>query len=326
MSEHLRQLGPLALGSRLREVSDRLFAQGDEVYARAGLNVSARWFPVLALLAQGGPQPITQIARLTGLSHPYVIALTRKMAAAGYLDDARDAADERRRLVHLSPAGLELLEQLQPVWDGLRRVVAAAFERMQLDLNEALNRFEADIAAHPWPEAMAALAGGGAIEVLDFEPRYAGDFKRLNVEWLEQYFEVEPVDLAVLDAPVETIIEPGGAIFLARRDGAVVGTCALKHEGEGVYELTKMGVTQHQRGGGVGAALMQAAISRFLELQGRTLYLETNRILAPAIRLYERFGFVDQGIRKPGSIYDRSNVYMVWSGQRPARRPGAGGA
>jgi putative acetyltransferase len=153
-----------------------------------------------------------------------------------------------------------------------------------------------------------------AIEVIDFEPRYAADFRRLNVEWLEQYFRVEPVDLDVLEAPQEKIIDKGGAVFLARSGDEIVGTCALKHDGDGVYELTKMGVTTRRRGGGIGAALLGAAIDRFVALGGRSLYLETNRILEPAIRLYEHFGFVDQGRRKPGSVYQRSNVYMIWNG------------
>lgn len=151
------------------------------------------------------------------------------------------------------------------------------------------------------------------VEVVEFEPCHGADFRRLNVEWLEQYFQVEPVDLEVLDAPLEKIIDRGGAIFMARSGDEFVGTCALKHEGDGVYELTKMGVTGRRRGGGIGAALLEAAIDRFVMLGGRTLYLETNRILEPAIRLYERFGFVDQGFRKPGSVYERSNVYMIWS-------------
>jgi DNA-binding MarR family transcriptional regulator/ribosomal protein S18 acetylase RimI-like enzyme len=313
VTEHLQGLGVLALGSRLRAVSDRLFAQGDVVYERQGLNVSARWYPVLALLAERGPQPIMQIAKLSGLSHPYVIAITRKMAAAGYLDEARDPADERRRLVHLNAAGLALLEQLEPVWDGLRGVVKGAFERIGVDLVEALNRFEQDLQRNPWPEEMAKSLRQ-PIEIIDFEPRYAPDFRRLNVEWLEQYFQVEPVDLEVLDAPQEKVIDRGGAVLFARSADAIVGTCALKHEGDGVYELTKMGVTTQRRGAGIGAALLRAAIDRFVALGGRTLYLETNRLLQPAIRLYEGFGFVDQGHRKPGSIYERSNVYMIWSG------------
>ena len=96
-----------------------------------------------------------------------------------------------------------------------------------------------------------------------------------------------------------------------------MGTCALKHEGDGVYELTKMGVTSQHRHLGIGAKLMVAALQRFQALRGTRLYLETNRVLVPAIRLYERYGFVDQGVRKPDTVYERSNVYMIWSGEMP---------
>lgn len=151
-------------------------------------------------------------------------------------------------------------------------------------------------------------------EVINFEDRYADAFKHLNVEWLEQYFEVEPVDLEVLDDPEGKILRPGGAILFIRDGEEIIGTCALKHEGDGVFELTKMGVTQRRRGDGLGAQLMHAALVRYEALGGRHLYLETNSVLTPAINLYKRFGFVDQGHRKPGSVYQRSNVYMVWGG------------
>jgi len=33
------------------------------------------------------------------------------------------------------------------------------------------------------------------IEIIPFENQYASDFKRLNLEWLEKYFDVEPLDV-----------------------------------------------------------------------------------------------------------------------------------
>ena len=62
----------------------------------------------------------------------------------------------------------------------------------------------------------------GNVEIIDFEPRYASDFKRLNVEWLEKYFTVEPIDELVLSDPSGSIIEPGGAILLARAGDEIV--------------------------------------------------------------------------------------------------------
>ena len=38
-------------------------------------------------------------------------------------------------------------------------------------------------------------------------------FKSLNIEWLENYFEVEPIDERVLSYPKREIIAPGGHIF-----------------------------------------------------------------------------------------------------------------
>lgn len=44
------------------------------------------------------------------------------------------------------------------------------------------------------------------IEIIDFEPKYRDDFKNLNVEWLEKYFEVEPYDKEVLSNPEKYIL------------------------------------------------------------------------------------------------------------------------
>lgn len=161
--------------------------------------------------------------------------------------------------------------------------------------------------ANLWTIAMAP------VEIIDFEPRYRDDFRRLNVEWLEAGFRVEAVDDEVLGHPEEHIIDPGGLIVFARTGEDIVGTCALKHHGDGVYELTKMGVTASVQKAGIGTLLMEQVLARYRTLEATELFLETNSILAPAIKLYRRFGFVDQGRRRPGSHYERSNVYMIWN-------------
>ena len=86
------------------------------------------------------------------------------------------------------------------------------------------------------------MGSGQTIHIADFESRYAAAFKTLNLEWLERYFAVEPLDEEVLSDGA-AIIEHGGAILFALADDEPVGCCALKHQGDGVYELTKMAVT-----------------------------------------------------------------------------------
>lgn len=150
------------------------------------------------------------------------------------------------------------------------------------------------------------------VRIVDFTPEYAADFERLNTEWLERYFHVEPIDARVLADPEGEIVDRGGVVLFALTAQGVLGTCALKAHGDGVYELTKMAVTATARGGGLGRALLEAAVDRYRSLGGSRLFLDTHDSLGPAIALYESGGF--RHAPRPGgpSPYERSNVYMEY--------------
>ena len=148
------------------------------------------------------------------------------------------------------------------------------------------------------------------IEIIPFESQYAGDFKRLNLEWLEKYFEIETVDAEVLSQP-HLIIEHGGALLLAKSGHEIIGTCAVIHEGDGHFEISKTSVTVSFQGHGIGRRLLSAALIAFKNLGGKELYLETNSVLTSAIALYESAGFV-HAQRPTPSPYARANVYMEY--------------
>lgn len=153
------------------------------------------------------------------------------------------------------------------------------------------------------------------LQVIDFEPALSADFDRLNREWLETLFRVEEIDQDILTDPEGTIIAHGGVILFARQHGEIVGTVALKHHGDAVFELTKMAVAPARRGGGIGRAILRAAIDRFHAIGGSRLYLESHSSLVDAIHLYERAGFVHE---PPPAVseYARADVYMVYRGHR----------
>ncbi|MEL6870507.1 MAG: GNAT family N-acetyltransferase [Pseudomonadota bacterium] len=155
------------------------------------------------------------------------------------------------------------------------------------------------------------------VSIVPFEARFAADFERLNVEWLERFFRVESIDAKVLGDPQTHILSNGGAILMALREGDAVGTCALKVYQPGRIELTKMAVTRSAQGDGIGRALVEAAVERFRKMQAQALFLESHSSLAPALHLYESVGFV-HAPRPFKSDYQRSDVYMEWRG--PARR------
>ena len=148
-------------------------------------------------------------------------------------------------------------------------------------------------------------------EIIDFAPRYADAFARLNLEWLERYFRVEPLDHFVLSDPEANIIEHGGVILFARSGSDIVGTVALIHHGEGIFELSKMAVAADRQGAGIGRDLLSAAIARYESIGGSHLYLESHSSLAAALGLYESAGFVHEA-PPSASEYARADVYMVY--------------
>ncbi|HUV02169.1 MAG TPA: GNAT family N-acetyltransferase [Desulfobacteria bacterium] len=147
-------------------------------------------------------------------------------------------------------------------------------------------------------------------KIVAFNAAYADDFKCLNLVWLERYFQVEPIDVEVLSNPGETIIKPGGMVFFALLDGAVVGTCALIRHTDDLFELSKMAVADSQQGKGIGTQLLVHVIEWARARSIQKLFVETNTVLERAVRLYQRVGFREIAHDSSNSHYNRTNLKM----------------
>ena len=149
----------------------------------------------------------------------------------------------------------------------------------------------------------------GMIAIIPFEEKYLARFKQLNLEWLQQYFVVEPYDEYQLSHPLEEIIAKGGSIFLAKENDEIVGTVALMKESDRSFEITKMSVTKDSQGKGISKLLMNACIKIAKEKKWDRLFLYSSTKLVAAIQLYRNFGFVEIPL-EPHSHYTRTNIKM----------------
>ncbi|WP_144669601.1 GNAT family N-acetyltransferase [Dokdonia sp. Hel_I_53] len=148
------------------------------------------------------------------------------------------------------------------------------------------------------------------MEIISYNSQYAKDFKKLNIEWLETYFYVEPYDLAVLSDPEHYIIHKGGFIFFAKEDNKILGTVALMPTSqEDIFELTKMAVLPESRGRGIGKHLMEHCISFARTHEKPSLILYSNTVLENAIHIYKKYGFKEIPVEANAS-YERANIKM----------------
>ena len=145
------------------------------------------------------------------------------------------------------------------------------------------------------------------ITMLEYTSFYQPWFEKLNRRWIEQYFWMEPIDVAVLQDPESHIINKGGAILMASVDDEIAGTVALKYVEPGVYEFTKMAVDEKFQGQKVGLALAEAALQKAKTLGAEKIILYSRTKLIPALNLYRKLGFVEIPLDGP---YKRSDIKM----------------
>lgn len=154
-----------------------------------------------------------------------------------------------------------------------------------------------------------------ALPTIEIRPLVSGDdataFRTLNEEWITRYFTLEPKDRETLGDPEHAILLKGGYILMAYADGEPVGCVALIPMGDAVYELSKMAVSVHLRGLGIGRRLLESAVAHARRIGARSLFLGSSTKLPNAVHLYESIGFRHVPPEKlPPMPYTRADVFM----------------
>lgn len=146
----------------------------------------------------------------------------------------------------------------------------------------------------------------------DSELIYQEQFRQLNIDWISQFFVVEPSDLQVLDHPQTYIMDRGGSVFIAFDHNAVVGCCALLVHNDFTCELAKMAVSPACQGRGVGFLLGKAFLATAKEKGFTRVILEANTRMEASVVLYHKLGFIAVAKENwpEAGLHERCNLYM----------------
>ena len=134
-------------------------------------------------------------------------------------------------------------------------------------------------------------------------------FKSLNLEWLDTYFKVEPIDKLVLNNPEREVIDKGGFIFMIQKNYNTIGTFAFIKKSAKIYEFSKMSISPDERGNGYGNMAMEFLIQFAKNQKWSKLILYSNTKLKNSIHLYKKYGFKEIPLEK-NLIYSRGNIKM----------------
>lgn len=305
--------GKMAIGSRLRMLTDRVTADAAEIYQLYGVDIKPKWFPVLFALSSGEAKTITGIAREIGQTHPSVSTIVKEMIGGKLVRETADRTDKRRTVIALSARGKAACAKLTEAGEDVAVAVEEISGATRHDLWRAIGEWEEQLSEKSLLERVKAARKAREsreVSIVEYEPCYQPVFRKLNEQWITQHWQLEPHDIECLDHPQESIIDRGGHIFVALYRDEPVGVCALCKMDDPVYEyeLAKLAVNPDIHGKGIGYLLCKAVVDKAKSLGAKNIFLESNTLLKPAIHIYRKLGFRELAEYHPA--YARGDIQM----------------
>lgn len=126
------------------------------------------------------------------------------------------------------------------------------------------------------------------------------NIREMELDDLEEVMAIEKENFAV--PWTETgffsfLIRQDTLFLVAEEEGHIAGYCGVvivPDEGD----ITNVAVAKDQQGKGIGRKLVEELVVRAGQAGASKLYLEVRRSNERAIRLYEKAGFVQNGLRR----------------------------
>lgn len=315
--DFFERTGKMAIGSRLRVLTETLTHDAAEIYRLYGIELKPKWFPVFYSLMDEKKKSVTSIAKEIGQSHPSVSIIVKEMIKAGLVYEPENKLDKRCTLITLTEQGRQLGSELITQIRDVERAVEQISSECDNDLWAAIADWEKALNHKSMIDRVKAIKRArenSEVEIVDYMPEYKDAFFDLNRQWIESHWELEPHDVEVLENPESSILDKGGYIFVAVYKGRAVGVCSLccmPTDSPYDYELAKLAVDTSILRKGIGRKLCDAVINKARELGATKIFLESNTRLKPAIALYRRLGFKE--LQEYHPAYARGDIQMELS-------------
>lgn len=308
----VKHLGELAFATRLKRLAEGLQNDVARIYREMDVDFEPKWFTMLYALYYNNTMSVIELSSLLGLTHPAIVQFAEQMQRKKLVTTIKDKTDARKKLIQLTEKGRETFMRIEPV---LREIEMANRDLMVetgtnvLVTVEKLEHLLQSRNMYQRVKDRLNKAFRAQVKILTYTPKLKRFFKELNEEWLEKYFTVEKIDLKILNNPATEVIAHNGQIFFAQAGDDVIGTCAVKQNSPGTYEILKMAVAEEYQSRGVGRMLAEEAIAFARKKKAKSIELDTSRKLDKAVNLYEGLGF-EISDETPSESYERCTIKM----------------
>lgn len=116
----IEELGSLALATRLKNLSERLAKDVALIYKELSFDFEPRWFAIVYALKDKETLAVTELAAMLKQTHPAVNQVANVLVEKGLVEESKDEADQRKRLLKLSRSGARLVKKMEKVWEQIK--------------------------------------------------------------------------------------------------------------------------------------------------------------------------------------------------------------
>jgi len=140
--DYFDELGEVALGSRLKRLSDRVMQDASRAYRYSGYDMQPKWFTLLSLLADKKEVSINQAALYLGQTQPFISQNSKEMFKANLIEFFADENDGRRKIMCLSKQGKKRFKQMKKLRDSVKAAAESICTETQQNFYQSLKQFE----------------------------------------------------------------------------------------------------------------------------------------------------------------------------------------
>ncbi len=145
------------------------------------------------------------------------------------------------------------------------------------------------------------------MRVIEYDKKYRQDFIDFNSAWIiDNFGHLESEDYETFEH-IEDEIQDGAMIYFAVDDnGTALAACMAKPMAGDTWEICKLGSNKNVSHKGAGSAVFEAAMKWATDHGAGRLFIISNSKLAPALHIYEKFGFKE--IKLDDYEYERGDI------------------